>query len=125
MISIQEALEVHALLIARFGGSAGVRDFGMLESSLSRPFQQFDGKELYPSVLLKAASLIESILINHPFIDGNKRVGYMLLRWFLLKNGMDIHATQEEKYRFIIGIASGEIQFESIFDWLSQYTRDA
>lgn len=96
MISIREALEIHKILIDNYGGTHGIRDLGSLESALRRPLQQFENKDLYPSILQKAAALVQSILVNHPFIDGNKRLGYTLLRYLLLQNGLDIDANQEE-----------------------------
>ena len=102
MISVQEAKEIHKLVIEMFGGSHGIRDYNALDSALARPFQSFDNKDLYINIIHKAASLIESFLINHPFIDGNKRTGYVLLRMFLIENGIDISANQEEKYEFVI-----------------------
>ena len=92
MIPTKEVEQLHRILIDKFGGSHGIRDIVALESDIARPFQTFDGKDLYPSILEKAASLIESILINHPFIDGNKRTGYTLLRIFLIQNELDIRA---------------------------------
>ena len=121
MISIKETEEIHKLVIEMFGGSHGIRDYNALDSALARPFQTFDNKDLYSDTIQKAASLIESILINHPFIDGNKRTGYVLLRMFLIQNGVDISATQEEKYEFVIGIASGKIKYEQILDWLQKH----
>jgi len=118
MISIQETVYIHSLLIKTFGGSEGVRDFHALESALNRPFQSFDNVELYPSIIEKAASLLESILTNHPFIDGNKRTGYVLMRLFLKKNGMDIIADEARKYEFMIDVASGIKRFEEIVIWL-------
>ena len=94
MISVVEVEQLHKLLIDQFGGSDGIRDKAALESALSRPFQTFDNHDLYPGVIDKAASLIESILVNHPFIDGNKRTGYLVLRLFLINNGLDIFASQ-------------------------------
>ena len=82
MISEKEALEIHAILLERFGGSSGVRDHALLDSALNRPFQTFDGNELYPSPIEKAAAMLESIVKNHPFIDGNKRTGYVLTSIF-------------------------------------------
>ena len=122
MISIKEAEEVHKLVIEMFGGSHGIRDYNALDSALARPFQTFDNRDLYSNTIQKAASLIESILINHPFIDGNKRTGYVLLRMFLIQNGIDISATQEEKYEFVIKIASGKIKYDQIVAWLQKYT---
>jgi death-on-curing protein len=121
MISIKEAEEFHQTLIDAFGGSHGIRDMAALESALARPFQTFDDNELHVTPIHKAAALIESILINHPFIDGNKRTGYVLMRIYLISNGLDIHATQEEKYDFVINIASGLTKFESILDWLIKH----
>lgn len=122
MISYKEVVDIHQILIDEFGGANGIRDKELLSSALARSFQTFDGKELYPTTIEKAASLIESILINHPFIDGNKRTGYVLMRLILLSNNFDIIATQEEKYTFVIDIASGKSKFDSIVSWLSTHT---
>ena len=121
MISIQETLYIHNLLIKTFGGSSGVRDFQALESALSRPFQTFDSVELYPSIIEKAASLLESLLANHPFVDGNKRTGYVLMRLFLKKNEMDIVADEETKYQYLIDVASGVKRYDDILIWLEDY----
>jgi death-on-curing protein len=121
VISIQETLYIHNLLIKTFGGSSGVRDFQALESALSRPFQTFDSVELYPSIIEKAASLLESLLANHPFVDGNKRTGYVLMRLFLKKNGMDIVADEETKYQYLIDVASGVKRYDDILIWLEDY----
>ena len=124
MISVSEAILIQDILIEKFGGTRGIRDRGLLESALSRPFQTFDNKDLYPSVIKKAAALIESILINHPFIDGNKRIGYVLMRLFLIDNGLDIFANQDDKYDFVINIASGHFDFDKICTWLEKHTKE-
>jgi death-on-curing protein len=122
MISVKEAEEIHKILINRFGGSHGIRDKNGLESALARPFQTFENQELYPTVILKAAALLESVLANHPFIDGNKRIGYTLSRLFLLSNGMDIRASQNDRYEFIVSVASGKKDFDAIAEWLTSHT---
>ena len=124
MISIKEVQGIHKTIIDTFGGSHGIRDMFNLESALARPFQTFDGKDLYPLVIEKAGSLIQSLLINHPFVDGNKRTGYVLMRIFLIDNDLDITATQDEKYGFVIDIASGKTQFEEIMNWLTKHVRE-
>ena len=122
MITVTEAEKIHKILIDNFGGSQGIRDMGSLESALARPFQSFGNEELYPSPILKAAALLESILINHPFIDGNKRTAYTLVRLFLNSNSLDFSASQDEKYDFIISTASGKNDFDSIAEWLTNHT---
>ena len=122
MITLSQVEQIHTILIDQFGGRHGVRDYGTLSSALSRPYSTFDGKELYPAVIQKAAALIESILVNHPFVDGNKRAGYVLMRLLLIEYGFDITATQDEKYQFVIRIASGKSNFNDIVYWLEYHT---
>lgn len=120
MIVSREAEQIHSILIDLFGGVKGVRDAGLLSSALNRPFSTFDNQDLYPSVIEKASALVESIVINHPFIDGNKRIGYVLMRLTLLKGGFDIYADQKEKYDFIISISKGKINYEEIKKWIEE-----
>lgn len=95
-MTLNQVLQAHSVLINNFGGSHGVRDINGLDAALNRPFATFDGKDLYPTMVDKAAAVFESILINHPFLDGNKRTGYVLMRMFLMQNGQDIIASQDE-----------------------------
>ncbi|MBS3772406.1 MAG: type II toxin-antitoxin system death-on-curing family toxin [Bacteroidales bacterium] len=76
-------------------------------------------KRLYPDIVDKAAALIEGILLHHPFIEGNKRTGYVLMRLLLLNEGLDISASQDDKYEFVISIAKGEYDYNQIKDWIS------
>lgn len=122
MISIKEVEEIHKKLIERFGGSHGIRELSALDSALARPFQTFDGEELYPTPVSKAASLIESILMNHPFTDGNKRTGYVLMRMLLIYHNLDIKASQDEKYEFVLSIATGHSKLPEIIDWLNLHS---
>jgi len=123
VIATEEILTIHKTLIDSFGGSHDVRDFESLESALARPFQTYDNADLYQTSLEKAAALIESPLINHPFIDGNKRTGYTALRLFLMQNGLDLTASQSSRYDFIIAIASGNLKYDSVLIWLTDNTR--
>lgn len=79
MITLHEILEYHTLSIKRFGGSDGVRDMGSLESAVARPFQTFDGAEFYATTIEKASAIGESLIVNHPFVDGNKRTGALAI----------------------------------------------
>ncbi len=119
-MTIEEVLNIHQILIERFGGSAGVRDYKALEAAISRPYSTFDQQELYPTEVDKAAAILESIVTNHPFQDGNKRTGYTLMRLTLLQAGYDIDSDLDEKYDFVISIASGDMDIDQIKDWLKR-----
>jgi death-on-curing protein len=121
MISLSQAGYIHDILIKTFGGSNGIRNVDLLQSALQRPYSTFEGKDLYNSPIKKAAALIESILNNHPFIDGNKRTGYVLMRLLLLEHGLDIEASQEDKYLFVIKLASGKINYNDAVFWLNNH----
>jgi len=124
MIDLRRANYVHDKLIDEFGGSKGIRDLGGLEAALHRPYATFDGIDLYPTAIEKAAAIFESLIINHPFIDGNKRIAYVLMRLTLLENNFDIAASQKEKYEMTISASKGEIGFDQIKQWLSQRIKE-
>lgn len=118
MIRLTEVLAIHDILVERFGGAKGVRDNAGLESAINRPYQTFDGKELYPDPVDKAAAIFESIISNHPFIDGNKRTAYVLMRLLLKVGTLDIVATEDEKFDFVIQCAQGTKTFDDIKAWI-------
>lgn len=118
MISVQQVIEIHEIVVKQFGGSMGLRDSGALESALARPFQTFGGEDLYPDFFTKAAAIGESIIMNHPFIDGNKRTGYVLMEAILRFGNIKIIAENDDLYNFVISISTGEIKFEEIVSWL-------
>jgi len=120
MISQETALDIHDALIQLSGGSKGLRDEGLLLSALARPFATFDGQDLYPSAAEKAAAILESIIINHPFIDGNKRIAYFLMRLILLQSDLDISASEDEKYNFTIAASKGQIRIDEITIWIRE-----
>lgn len=119
MISLADVLNIHKMLIDHFGGSHGIRDEHLLLSALNRPFTTFEQKDLYPDPVDKAAALLESIVTNHPFIDGNKRTGYVLARLLILSYGLDIVATQQDKYDMVIQVSIGKWEFKLIKEWFS------
>jgi death-on-curing protein len=125
MISIQDILAIHDASIKVFGGSNGIRDLGMLESAIARPFQTFGSENLYPSPAEKAAALCESIIINHPFVDGNKRTGFAAMVSLLMEYGLQLRATQEDSYQIIIKVSTGELGVEALTDWLKKWCEPA
>lgn len=122
MILIEDVLLIHENSIKDFGGSKGVRDKGLLESAISRPFQTFGGEDLYPSPFAKAAAVGESLIINHPFIDGNKRTGIVVMIALLKEYNYEVNANNDSLYQFTISISTGEIKFDQIVEWLRANT---
>lgn len=102
-----------------------MRDLKLLESAVGRAFQTFDEKDLYPTIVEKAVALFESIISNHPFVDGNKRVAYTLLRLMLLESESDIDASEQDKYNFVISCAEGNLSFEQKLEWVTQRMKNA
>src|ERR1700760_1587846 len=124
MIDLQEVEKYHNDLIDQFGGRKGIRDIAGFETALARPYMTFDQQDLYPTAEDRAAAIFESLIINHPFIDGNKRIAYLLMRLTLLENNLDIVASQEEKYEMTIAASKGEIGFDEIKQWLIERTKE-
>lgn len=122
MIPFDVVIYLHNVLIDEFGGSKGIRDRGALEAAINRPFATFDGQDLYQTPEEKAAAIFESVIINHPFIDGNKRTAYALLEYLLInKAGIRLAASFEEKYKMVIDASTGQIRFEEIKTWISNH----
>ncbi len=122
MILIEDILALHSKSIKIHGGADGDRDNGLLEAAIARPFQTFDRVDLYPSVIEKSAALAESLIINHPFIDGNKRTGHLAMQALLISENLKLIASSDDMYNFIINISTGSINFEQIVEWLKNNT---
>lgn len=120
----EQVLRLHEDLIEEFGGIHGVRDEGLLESALSAPFQTFDGQDLYPSVLEKAGRLGYGLIRNHPFLDGNKRIGVHVLLVCLALNGVRLSYDDEDLIQTALGVASGSVAFEEFCRWLSEHMNE-
>lgn len=120
MIRLEDVLEIHQALVGKFGGINGVRDQKGMESAIERPFGGFGNTAFYPSAEEKAAAIVESIVKNHPFLDGNKRTGYALMRLTLLAYSKDIRASQQEKHDLIISIASSQFEYSQILSWIRE-----
>jgi death-on-curing protein len=116
-----QILLLHQNLIEETGGSAGLRDRGLLDAALHAPFQTFGDTEVFPSIQQKAARLGYGLIQNHAFIDGNKRIGVHAMLVFLAINGIELIYTQEELYSMILDVASGRLSFESMVKWISEH----
>ena len=114
----EQVLELHRELIAEFGGSDGLRDEGLLDSALAAPFQTLEGQPAFPTVQQKAARLGIGLIMNHPFVDGNKRIGAHVMLTVLAMNGIELTYTQQELYETILKVASGEASFETLLNWI-------
>jgi death-on-curing protein len=117
-LTLAEMLELHRLVIEQSGGSKGVRDLGALQSAVAQPRMTFGGDDLYPSLAAKATALCFSLVSNHPFVDGNKRVGHAALETFLVLNGFELNAGLEETERTIIAVAAGTLDREQLLTWV-------
>lgn len=120
-LSKRQVLLLHSSLIEAFGGSDGVRDEGLLESALATPFQTFDGEPVYPSVQSKAAQLGFGLIRNHPFVDGNKRIGAHVMLVFLELNGIELHYNQQELIDIILSVSSGETDRQGLLQWILEH----
>jgi death-on-curing protein len=120
-LSLQEVISLHSLLIAQSGGSSGLRDRGAVESAVAQPEASFGGNDLYPDLASKAAALGHSLIQNHPFVDGNKRIGHAAMEVFLLLNGHEIDASVDDQEKLIIDVASGKISRIELSEWISKH----
>ena len=124
-LSLEEVVSLHAKVLAQSGGGVGLRDRGALESALAQPEMTFGGEDLYPTVVEKAAALGHSLIQNHPFTDGNKRVGHAAMEVFLILNGYEIDATVEEQEGVVIAVASSRMSRVELSEWLKQHAVEA
>ena len=120
--TIQDIYELHNQLEDAFILSSGVRDENLLASAVNTPFQTFMGNDLYPSIYDKAAQLCYGIANNHPFTDGNKRTALHSMYVYLIINGFDITATQQEVENLIINVAAGKMTNTELANWLRENT---
>ena len=117
----EKILLLHQVMAEATGGDTGVRDEGLLESAIETIYSTFDGVELYPTKEEKAAKLGYSLISNHSFVDGNKRIGMYIMLSFLEINGIKIDATNDEVYKLGMAVASGEASNEDVLNWIHQH----
>jgi death-on-curing protein len=120
-LTLHDVLELYRMIVLRSGGGFGIRDLHALESSLAQPRATFADEDLYPTVVEKAAALGFSLIQNHPFVDGNKRIGHVAMEMFLVLNGFEIDAPIEEQELVILTMASSKMTRDELFLWLQRH----
>lgn len=119
--SREKILLLHQLIAQETGGDAGIRDYGLLESALDSAYQTFGGEELFPSKEEKAAKLGFSLISNHAFVDGNKRIGMYVMLTFLEMNGIHISPSDDDVIKLGLAVASGKADYEDILEWIRSF----
>ncbi len=121
-LTLPEVLQLHQDIVEQTGGTHGVRDLGALESSLAQLRQTFGGLELYPTLAEKAGSLGFSLIQNHPFVDGNKRIGHAAMETFLMLNGAELDASVDESEKIVLLLASGNMSRDAFVVWIVEHS---
>lgn len=122
-LTLEDVLAIHDDQIERYGGSHGVRDLTLLESAIARPQATFGGEDLYPNLFLKAAVIMQGILANHPFIDGNKRTGSVSAARFLFINGYDLIPSNKALVNISRRTEAKKVSLEQLAAWLRQNSK--
>ncbi len=122
-LSLSEVVYLHQALLDQTGAPTGIRDLGGLESALAQPRATFDGRDLHPTLLQKAAALGFSLTMNHPFVDGNKRVAHAAMEVFLLQNGQELLGTIDEHEQLMLDLADGQLTREQLTAWLQNHAK--
>jgi death-on-curing protein len=122
-LTAEQILFLHARLVAETGGSHGVRDLSMLLSATGRPQASFDNQDLYPDLFTKAGALMDSLIRNHPFVDGNKRTGIAAAAIFLRINGNSLEAANDELEKFTLEVAQSQHTLDDVAAWLQVHTQ--
>jgi len=120
-VTLAEVVELHRRLLQATGGAPGIRDLGALESAVVQPKATFGSADLYPTLVDKAAALCFALIQDHPFVDGNKRVGHAAMETFFILNGAEIDASVDDQERLILDLAAGRIDRAHLIDWLRQH----
>ena len=120
-LTLGELMELHRRIIEQSGGADGIRDLGLAESALAQPQMSFGGKELYTTLAEKAAALCFSLVMNHPFVDGNKRIGHAAMETFLVMNGFELDADVDDSESVILRLAAGELDRPSFTQWVTAH----
>lgn len=122
-LTLEQILAIHDDQIERYGGSHGIRDLGLLEAAIARPQSSFGGEDLYPDTFLKAAVLMHGIIMNHSFLDGNKRTGSVSMARFLFINGYNLVASQKDLVVTAHKIEAKKISIEDLTLWIQKNSK--
>jgi death-on-curing protein len=120
-LTTAEILELHRLALGQSGGLAGLRNPGALDSAVAQPAMTFGGVVLYPTLADKAAALAFSLIGNHPFVDGNKRIGHAAMETFLVLNGHELSAPVDEQEQVVLGVAAGSVGRAAFTAWVQAH----
>jgi len=120
-LTLAEVLDLHRRVLEQSGGAEGVRDLGGVESAVAQPQMTFGGDELYPTIESKATAFCFSLVMSHPFVDGNKRIGHAAMETFLVMNGYELAANVDAAEKVILTLASGELTREELLEWLTSH----
>ena len=123
VLTSNKILQLHNFLMQETGGLDGLRDAALLDSAAQSPLATFDGQELYPRIEEKAAKLGYTLVKNHAFIDGNKRIGVYCMLIFLDVNGVEMTCSDDDLIALGLGLADGSFRYESVLDWIEQHKR--
>ncbi len=118
---LNELLDLYQDLMAQSGGSPGIREMVVIESALAQPFATFGGEDLYPTLAEKAAAMGFSLIKNHAFVDGNKRIGHAAMETFLFMNGYEIDASVDEQEQIVLGVAAGTLHRDEFSAWVADH----
>ena len=124
-LTVDEVVALHRLVVDQSGGARGIRDPAGLASAVAQPRMTFDGRDLYPTLVEKAASIGFSLVRNHPFVDGNKRIGHAAMETFLLLNALELVATVDEQEKVVLGLAEGSLKRDAFTEWVRSHIRGA
>ena len=122
-LTIQQVLAIHDLAVSKYGGSHGIRDIGLVDSAVARPKSTFGGADLYPGIFEKAGALLQSLLKNHPFVDGNKRTALASAAIFLQMNGYVLENAHKEEVEFALKVDNEHLEVAQIASWLKNHSK--
>lgn len=121
VLSKEQIIKLYEELVSETGGTGGIRDEGLLESAINAPLQSYDNIELFPSIQQKGARLGYGIIMNHPFVDGNKRTGAHAMLVFLAINGIELCFDDDELVNMVLNVAAGKTKFEELLKWVIEH----